>query len=102
MTPANGALSCERALGLLDAYIDNELLVETSLDVLQHIQTCPQCAQELSIRTSLKSRVRTAGLTVVASPELCLRVRQALRDSAKRRPSRYLLPILAVAAAAAG
>ena len=32
--------SCERYRRYFDAYLDNELLVETNQDVLQHLTTC--------------------------------------------------------------
>ena len=103
MTPANGALTCERVLGLIDAYIDNELLVETNVDVLQHMQGCPRCAAELNLRSALKKRVRAAGQTTDATPEFQLRIHDVLREAAKSARSRVWPPaMMAVAAAAAG
>jgi Putative zinc-finger len=103
MTPANGAMTCERVLGLIDAYIDNELLVETNVDVLQHIQSCPRCAGELNFRSALKKRVRSAGQTADATPEFQLRIHDALREAAKPPRSRaWPRFMMAVAAAAAG
>ncbi len=61
---------CERVRRQLDAYLSNELLVETTSEVLKHLESCGACSQEL---------------------ESCVRVREALqRATARQLPPAYL------------
>jgi hypothetical protein len=83
----------------MDAYIDNELLVETNVDVLQHIQECRPCADELNARTALRNRVRAAGQTEMVTPEFRVRVQQAVREEARPKRSRlWVQSVMAIAA----
>jgi hypothetical protein len=41
-----------------DAYLDNELLIETSQDVLKHLNSCTECAKILEGRARTKQLVR--------------------------------------------
>jgi anti-sigma factor (TIGR02949 family) len=78
---------CERIRRHLDAYLSNELLVETTSDVLRHLESCEACSRELEVR----SRVREALRRAVASqipPE-------ALRQSIQRRLKKTQPGILA-------
>ena len=52
--------SCERYRRYFDAYLDNELLVETNQDVLQHLNSCPNCTRVLEDRARIKALVRAA------------------------------------------
>ncbi|HWT83272.1 MAG TPA: zf-HC2 domain-containing protein, partial [Candidatus Methylomirabilis sp.] len=61
---------CERVRRQLDAYLSNELLVETTSEVLNHLEGCEACSREL---------------------ESCLRVREALQKAVARQlPPEYL------------
>ena len=61
---------CDRVRRQLDAYLSNELLVETTSEVLKHLESCTACARELESR---------------------MRVRQALqRAAARQMPPEYL------------
>jgi hypothetical protein len=68
--------SCERYRRYFDAYVDNELLVETNQDVLQHLRSCPDCTQILESRARMKQLVRNA----VTKEEAPLELAAALRD----------------------
>lgn len=47
---------CVRFRPLLDSYVSNELLMETNVEVLRHLEECPECA------TALDNRLRTRQL----------------------------------------
>jgi hypothetical protein len=61
-----GQGNCERVRRYLDSYISNELLVESNLEVLRHIEQCRACSQELEtrlrVRASLQAAVRREGM----------------------------------------
>ena len=59
-----GSKQCERIRGQLDAYLSNELLVETTGEVAKHLTNCVACSREL---------------------ESLMRVREALRDAVGKR-----------------
>ncbi|MFN0170477.1 MAG: anti-sigma factor family protein [Bryobacteraceae bacterium] len=77
----------------LDSYIDNELLVETNLEMTQHFERCAVCAREASIRRELRSRVRAAAKQTPLPAGLDILVRQRLRHSAQ--PTRWWLMAIA-------
>ncbi len=65
-----GSKQCERIRGHLDAYLSNELLVETTGEVAKHLSSCVACSREL---------------------ESLMRVREALRKAVgKRLPPEHL------------
>src|SRR5689334_10219556 len=74
-----GDRSCERYRQYFDAYIDNELLVETNQDLLQHLNSCKDCAAILEDRTRLKHLVRSAVETEQAPPEFVAALRGRIR-----------------------
>lgn len=71
--------ACEKTRRYMDAYISNELLVETTQDVLQHLDSCPECASELDARTRLRARLKSAVQSQAMPPELPARVRERIR-----------------------
>jgi len=71
--------ACERYRRLFDAYIDNELLVETNQDVLQHLSSCPACTRILDDRMRMKQMVREAVGAEEAPLELAAAVRDRIR-----------------------
>src|SRR5262249_40337465 len=76
--------ACERYRRYFDAYLDNELLVETNQDVLQHLTSCAGCARILEDRARTKQLVRDAVTREQAPPELVAALRGRLRTE---RPS---------------
>jgi hypothetical protein len=70
---------CERYRRYFDAYLDNELLVETNHDVLQHLNSCAECARILEGRARTKQLVRDAVTKEQAPPELAAALRSRLR-----------------------
>ncbi len=62
------AKQCERMRRHLDAYLSNELLVETTSEVMRHLETCEACTRELDARTRVRDALRRAIVTL-APPE---------------------------------
>src|SRR5262249_37545442 len=71
--------ACERYRRYFDAYLDNELLVETNQDVLQHLNSCAECTRNLEGRARAKQLVRDAVTKQQAPPELVSALRSRLR-----------------------
>jgi anti-sigma factor RsiW len=84
-----GESNCQDIRELLDPYLDNELLVETSQSVLDHLSLCPDCAAESERRIELRRLLKTA-LTLEDDRDSenisRRRVRTALEED--RRPRR--------------
>ena len=55
-----GESDCQDIRELLDPYLDNVLLVETSRSVLDHLGFCPNCAAESERRIELRRLFKTA------------------------------------------
>src|SRR5262245_37625523 len=80
-----GQGGCEKTLGYLDAYISNELTVETNHEVLRHLEGCPGCSAELDTRTRLRSRLKTAVMAQSVPPEIQVRIREQIRNTRSRK-----------------
>lgn len=94
---------CERIRRQLDAYLSNQLLVETTSDILRHLETCGSCSHELGARTRVREALRRAATTYQPPPELRASVERQLR---RMQPgflglSLRLRPLIALAAAIA-
>ena len=76
-----GQGGCEKTLRYLDAYINNELTVETNHDVLRHLEACPACSAELDARTRLRARLKAAVNAESVPPELHVRIREQIRGA---------------------
>jgi len=72
---------CERIRRHLDAYLSNELLAETTSEILRHLETCEACTRELEIRTRVRDLVRRAATSQTPPKELRLTIEQRLRET---------------------
>jgi anti-sigma factor (TIGR02949 family) len=72
---------CERIRRHLDAYISSELLVETTSDVLRHLESCEACSRELEARARLRDALRRAALSQVPPEELRQSIQRRLRKT---------------------
>jgi anti-sigma factor (TIGR02949 family) len=70
---------CERTRQHLDAYLSNELLVETTTEVLQHLASCEGCSRELAARTRVREALRRAALGVSPPEELRSSIARRIR-----------------------
>jgi anti-sigma factor (TIGR02949 family) len=75
---------CGRIRRQLDAYLSNELMVETTSDVLRHLEGCEACSQELEARTRLRDALRRMAVNQIPPEELRQSIQRQLR---KMQPS---------------
>jgi anti-sigma factor (TIGR02949 family) len=72
---------CERIRRQLDAYLSNELLVETTGEVLQHLESCEACSQELGTRARVREALQKAVAKQLVPEYLRTAIRQRLRNA---------------------
>jgi len=70
---------CQRIRQHLDAYLSNELLAETTREVLEHLETCPSCAQEMAARTRLRHALRRSAGTLMPPETLRPSIERQIR-----------------------
>ena len=70
--------TCRKVQAHFDAYMDNELLVETNREVLEHLESCPDCSTTLDDRIRFRGTLRRAGSRVVVPDTLGDSVRRSL------------------------
>ena len=71
---------CEKLHGYIDAYLSNELLVETTHEVLKHLEHCPNCKEALDSRQRVKDSLRHAVKLQQAPPGFETKLRARLRE----------------------
>jgi anti-sigma factor (TIGR02949 family) len=72
---------------LLHAYLDGELDAVRNIEFEQHLQSCPECAQDLRDQQILRESLRASNLYEPAPQNLRARVRAVLPREIQRRPS---------------
>jgi mycothiol system anti-sigma-R factor len=82
---------CKRVEEYLDYYLNNELLVETTQEVLNHLEECAECSRTLEARTQTRDLLRRAVARDTAPPELMERIQKSIRED---RPHAGLSPVL--------
>ena len=93
---------CERTRRQMDAYLSNELLVETTGEMLKHLENCEACSHELQSRMRIREALQRAAARQPLPEGLGDALHQRLKK-AHRRPfwvSRGPMWTLAVAVAA--
>lgn len=78
-------MNCKDFKDIADSYLSNELLVETNHEVLQHLETCPNCRAELAGRRELREQLRSAVRNAPQSrldPAFAVRVKDDLHEQA--------------------
>jgi hypothetical protein len=75
------AFACGEVRSLLDAFIDNELLVETSLDIIRHTSRCHYCETLVRDATLLKLRVKSAVQEIDAPAHLRRNLSRLIRSA---------------------
>jgi anti-sigma factor (TIGR02949 family) len=90
-----GEQACQKVLARLDSYIDNELLTESSLELMEHFHRCTACTRESQERRNVRARLKTAVREVRVPQGLEDRVRDRLRQTREPRPKRFLLMSIA-------
>ncbi len=72
---------CEWIRRHLDAYLSNELLVETASDVLRHLESCEVCSQGLEARTRVRDALRSAVVSQIPPEGLRPSIERRLRQT---------------------
>jgi anti-sigma factor (TIGR02949 family) len=73
---------CGKIRDYLDSYLNSELLVETTHEILRHLQKCPACSEALSARERVKAALRMAVQREAASQALRGRIKKSIRGRA--------------------
>jgi anti-sigma factor RsiW len=95
-------MECRDVRELADSFLSEQLLVETTHEILQHLARCPSCRSEIESRRRLRTAVRGAferAPDLRASPEFLASIGQRVREQeGRRRPWRTWGAILSIAA----
>jgi anti-sigma factor (TIGR02949 family) len=78
---------CEQIRNQLDAYLSNELLVETTGEVARHLEICAACSRELESRTVVRDALRKAVQKELPPAHLSAAIRARVR---KTQPHPFL------------
>ncbi len=62
-------MQCKDFREISEAYLSDELLVETNLQVYRHMENCQSCRSDFAARRALRTKLRSA---VVESPEFVM------------------------------
>jgi anti-sigma factor RsiW len=98
------AVECDRARGLIDAYVDRELDVSLSTEIERHIESCLACRALYEGRRALSVQLREPALYAATPKGLRRRIVNAITaesPSASSRPARRQWLQLAAASIAA-
>ena len=90
---------CERVRRQLDAYLSNELLVETTSEVLQHLESCEACSRELGSRQRVREALQKAATSQLPPDHLREAIHRRLRSTQPRMFSGFRATTWAVALA---
>jgi HAMP domain-containing protein len=98
-------VNCREARDLADPFLGDQLLVETTQDIVRHLETCPACREEFASRRLLRTRLQSAIDTapnLAPHPEFVSALRARLRpaDAPRQVTRRAWLQSWAAAAAA--
>ena len=94
--------NCRRIQAYLDSYLNNELLVETTHEVLRHLEKCPNCSEALRSRRQVKELLKGAVLKDSAPTDLQERIRRSIRKNSSTSWQRWMLAAAAMIALIAG
>jgi anti-sigma factor RsiW len=95
-------MDCRDVRELADSFLTEQLLVETSHEILRHLTQCPSCRAELESRRRLRTAIRGAferAPDLQARPAFLSSIGRRLRENAQpSRPRNTWRPVLAIAA----
>jgi len=74
-----GKPDCKKVMALLDFYLSSELTIETTTEVVTHVDRCPQCLAAFHARERVKRKLQAAVNRGDVSPELRHRVSRTIR-----------------------
>src|SRR5947207_390498 len=76
--------ACERIQGYLDFYLNNELLIETTQEVLKHLEECKDCSLVLEARLQTRDLLRKAVERDSAPQALQEKIKRKIRENGSR------------------
>lgn len=79
------ARQCERTRRQMDAYLSNELLVETTDEMLLHLENCAACSSEVESRMRVREALQRAAGRHSVPEELSEAVHQRLKKAQSPR-----------------
>ncbi len=93
---------CERTRRQMDAYLSNELLVETTGEMLRHLENCEACSRELQSRMRVREALQRAAASQSVPDGLGEAIHQRLKKTQSRsfwapRAPTWALALAAVA-----
>ena len=93
-------MNCRETQTLIHGYADGELDLMKSLEIEQHLQECPECAQALASLQAIRAAIKNGGLYAQAPPGLAKRLRSSVRMASRGNGTRGVRigPLLAIAA----
>jgi hypothetical protein len=53
-------VQCREVRELADAFLSDQLLVETTHEIVRHLETCPVCREEFAARRALRAKLQSA------------------------------------------
>lgn len=76
-------MDCRRFKDSIDSYLCGELMVETNLEMLRHIEHCETCRHELAARRNISEVLKRAGRRETLSDEAKARLITRLRAESR-------------------
>jgi anti-sigma factor RsiW len=96
-------LNCQETQKLIHGYVDGELELTKSLEIGEHLEDCPACAQAHAQLEALRTAIKEQARYFPPPQSLHSRVRASVRHAGKVGPHEVALrlwPVFSVAAAA--
>src|SRR5262245_6207259 len=95
-------MECRDARELADSFLSEQLLVETTHDILRHLAQCPSCRAEIDSRRRLRATLRGAferSPELRATPGFLASIGHRVREQQSRRRRAWSWrPMMAIAA----
>jgi anti-sigma factor RsiW len=85
-------MNCDRVKLLLNAYLDGELDLVTSLEIEEHLHSCQGCSRERETLAALHAATSDRSLYQPAPAHLEKRIRSALKQASQPPVARPLFP----------
>src|SRR5689334_16445302 len=86
-------MQCSEVRELLESHLGQELMVETTHELIRHLDSCPDCLAELEARPQLRAALRQAFTSSEAlrpRPDFGTEVTARLRTTPARSSSGHL------------
>lgn len=88
---------CHRIRRLLDEFLSQELSVESSQEILNHLESCAACRKEKRERLRLRAQLKAEWNALAAPAELKPRIVRGIESPLRRFSSASLLKVAAAA-----